>query len=73
MRIQYGGTALALHGFLARELAAGEVVFLADFVRQAAVHQCSASKPELLAPGAVFNLVSEYLFQGRGREVIAPK
>ena len=38
LRIQDRRTALALRGFLARDLAAGEVVFLADFVRQATVH-----------------------------------
>jgi len=70
---QDGGTALALFRILAREFAVGEVIILSDFVRQAFVHEFIASKPEFLAPGPVFQLVSQNLFESRGREVIAPK
>ena len=70
---QDGGTALALFRILPREFAIGEVVGLADFVRQAFVHEFITAKPEFLAPGPVLELVSQNLFKSRGREVIAPK
>lgn len=73
MRIQYGGAALALFSFLACELAIGKIVVLRYFVRQPLVHQYVAPKPELFAPGPVFELVPQHLFEAEGREIIAPK
>jgi len=71
--LQNGRAALALLRILAGELAAGEIVSLGDFICQPAVHQGAASKPKLFAPGSVFKLVSQYLIQAGGREVIAPE
>ena len=71
-RIEYRGAALALLGFLAGDIPIGEVVGLGDFVRQPLVHQLAASKAELLAPGAVFELVLQDLFEAEGGEIIAP-
>ena len=73
LRIQYGGAALAFFGFLARGLAIGKIVVLRYFVRQPLVHQDIAPEPEFFAPGPVFELLPQHLFEAEGREIIAPK
>src|ERR1700733_7211799 len=73
LRIQYGGGALALFGFLARDLSVDHIIVLGYFVGQPFVHELIAPKPELFIPGPVFELVSQNLFEAEGREIIAPK